>query len=316
MSKLFKILFTIFIGLTFSLGGLTDAEAKRLGGGGSFGGKSAFGSPYKRAAAQPVRSAKQQQASQQNQTARQNLSKRGGLMGMLGGLALGGLLGALLFGGAFENINFMDMLIFGGIAFLLYKLLRGRAGASLRPAYEAPQNSTIRHTAAPAISNPTAQRTGHSGFDSKSWFRNEPATPTGRTLEHEPVTTSVLPAGFDENTFLAGARNAYRDLQKAWDAHDLTAIRALTTDTMFSELQARTKDLARDNRTDVLKLNAELLDAREVGELLEAVVMFDAVLREDADAQAHQVREVWHFTREIASQEPKWYLDGIQQLED
>ena len=39
-------------------------------------------------------------------------------------------------------------------------------------------------------------------------------------------------------------------------------------------------------------------------------------LREDANTQASQVREVWHFTKPIAAQQPKWFLDGIQQLED
>ena len=239
---------------------------------------------------------------------------------MLGGLAIGGLLGALLFGGAFENLNFMDILLFGGIAFVLYKLLRARAGAQApRPAYipssvggQQPRESDLQ--AKPEA----AQRIG-SESDTSGWFRGEQAgaTPVGQTLEHNPeVTPGVMPAGFDAPAFLVGARIAFRDLQQAWDARDLGAIKGLTTDTMFSELQDRIAALAADNRTEVLKLDAELLDAREVGDVLEAVVLFDAVMREEADAQARQVREVWHFTKPAANEQPKWYLDGIQQLED
>jgi predicted lipid-binding transport protein (Tim44 family) len=66
----------------------------------------------------------------------------------------------------------------------------------------------------------------------------------------------------------------------------------------------------------VLKLEAELLEVREVGEQLEAVVMFDGVLREADDDQARQVREVWHFTKARDAKQPTWFLDGIQQLED
>ena len=55
---------------------------------------------------------------------------------------------------------------------------------------------------------------------------------------------------------------------------------------------------------------------REVGEQLEAVVMFDGVLREADDDQARQVREVWHFTKARDAKQPTWFLDGIQQLED
>ncbi len=324
MQKLTGFFLSMLLTLAFSLGGLSDAEAKRLGGGGSFGGKSGFSSPFKRSAARPARSPAQQQATQQNQATKQSLAQRGGLMGMLGGLAIGGLLGALFFGGAFENLNFMDLLIFGGIAFMLYKLLAARAGKqTLRPAYN-PRASEGQQTrdslAREARPTSTLETASDSGFDTKGWFRGEQAGATppdqNQTLEAAPVTPLVVPAGFDAAAFLAGARIAFGDLQKAWDARDLSVIRSLSTDTMFSELQERIKVLAADNRTDILKVEAELLEVREVGDSLEAVVLFDTLMREETDAQAQQVREVWHFTKLVASQTPKWYLDGIQQLED
>jgi predicted lipid-binding transport protein (Tim44 family) len=108
-------------------------------------------------------SAKQQQASQQNQAAKQGLAQRGGLMGMLGGLAIGGLLGALLFGGAFENLNLMDFLIFGGIAFMLYKLLSARSRATPQPAYNRAPHTRLDSSA-------SASRDGSSGFDSRTGF--------------------------------------------------------------------------------------------------------------------------------------------------
>ncbi len=324
MQKLTGFFLSMLLTLAFSLSGLSDAEAKRLGGGGSFGGKSGFSSPFKRSAAMPARSPAQQRATQQNQATKQSLAKRGGLMGMLGGLAIGGLLGALLFGGAFENLNFMDLLIFGGIAFMLYKLLAARAGKqTLRPAYN-PRASEGQQTrdslAREARPTSTLEPASDSGFDTKGWFRGDHsgATPPdqNQTLEPVPATPLAVPAGFDAAAFLTGARIAFGDLQKAWDARDLAVIRSLSTDTMFSELQERIKALAADNRTDVLKVDAELLEVREVGDALEAVVLFDTLMREETDAQAQQVREVWHFTKLAASQTPKWYLDGIQQLED
>ena len=47
--------------------------------------------------------------------------------GLLGGL-LSGLLAAF-FGGAFEGIRFMDILIMGLIAFVIFKLMRGMLGS-------------------------------------------------------------------------------------------------------------------------------------------------------------------------------------------
>ena len=71
-----------------------------------------------------------------------------------------------------------------------------------------------------------------------------------------------------------------------------------------------------ENHTEILKLEAELLEVREIGSELEAVVLFDSIMREDVNAQAEQVREVWHFIKPKVSIQPKWYLDGIQQLAD
>ncbi|MSR16013.1 MAG: Tim44 domain-containing protein [Gammaproteobacteria bacterium] len=311
MKKSTGIVFTVMLGFVLTLGSLSDAEARRLGGGGSFGGKSLFSSPYKRATASPARTARQQQATQQNQAAKQTFAKRGGWMGMLGGLAIGGLLGSLLFGGAFENINFMDILIFGGIAFMLFKFLGARAATNPRPAY-------ARNSAPPARERVGPATLPTSSFDTKAWFRgtqaNAPANQS-EAQEHDYALVT-MPAGFDEQTFIAGARIAYRDLQKAWDAGDLATLQALATPTMFAEIQTRMKSQDANNRTDVLKLETELLDVREVEGMLEAVVLFDAILREDTHERAGQVREVWHFTKPVASQHPKWFLDGIQQLED
>ena len=112
MNKKILLLLITFISITFIIAG--SAEAKRFGGGASFGGKKSYSSPFKQKSTQQ-KSFSQQKASASNQKRKQQMASRGGIMGMLGGLALGGLLGALFFGGAFENFNFFDFLIIGGI---------------------------------------------------------------------------------------------------------------------------------------------------------------------------------------------------------
>ncbi|MGE0482695.1 MAG: Tim44 domain-containing protein [Gammaproteobacteria bacterium] len=296
-----------------------DAEARRLGGGGSFGGKSAFSTPYKRAAA-PTRTPRQQQAAQQNVAARQGLAQRGGLMGMLGGLAIGGLLGALFFGGAFENLNLLDFLVFGAIAFMLFKLLGARAARTVpRPAGAGGYAGTAPNTGGASA--------GGSGFDSSEWFRRAgatggeagPATSSASTAladaEFDPAGPAI-PADFDAAAFLAGARHAYRDLQQAWDRRDRDTLRALATPSMYRELEERLADLPDDNRTDVLKVEAELLEVIDLDDVFEATVLFDSLLREERGERPQHVREVWHFTRPRDADRPTWFLDGIQQLED
>ena len=317
MNRKFGILATAFLAMALMLGGIHEAQAKRMGGGRSFGSKPSYSAPYQRStspaspSSQPVRSPAQQQAAAQNQTARQGWASRGGLMGMLGGLALGGLLGSMFFGGAFENLNLMDILVFAGIAYLLYKLFAARAGQG-QPAVGSAYGRSAQgdNTNAYHRDNQAAGQAS-AGFDTDVMFgKGKPGS-----TAYAAAAAPSIPADFDQAGFLRGAESAYRYLQAAWDKRDLATIRGLTTDKVFAELQDQLRASDAGNKTEVLKVNAELLEVREAGSEQEATVLFDCILRED-DGATDQVREVWHFTKPIKSTQPKWYLDGIQQLED
>lgn len=323
MNTFIKIFIVSFIGIALSLGGISDAYAKRMGGGRSFGSKPSYSQSYSRSAAQPMGSASRQQAYTQNQAARETLNKRGGLMGMLGGLALGGLLGALFFGGAFQGINFLDMLMFAGVAFLLFKLFAAKAGRKSEPlqtygqqrqtysdgysGYERTPASVARHGSSADFD--TDLLFDKNNKNSKPAFTSQP---TGSDAEFE---SAALPEGFDAAAFLDGAKAAFRSLQSAWDRRDLAEIRGLTTDKVFAEIQEQLRASGEENRTEILKIEAELLECREAGNELEVVVLFDTIMREERDAQAGQVREVWHFVKPVHSVRSTWFLDGIQQLE-
>lgn len=311
MTKKISILTTVLLSLALLLAGIHEAQAKRLGGGGSFGSRPSYSAPYQRstapmgssASSQPVRSPAQQQAAAQNQAARQGMASRGGLMGMLGGLALGGLLGSLFFGGAFENLNMMDFLLFAGLAFLAYKLFASRARQG-QPATAYNRSSNYDN----------AGDTPASGGNSSAGFYTDVLFGKGQPAPAE-MSPASIPADFDQAAFLTGAESAYRFLQSAWDKRDLAAIRGLTTDKVFAELQDQLRASDAETKTEVLKVTPELLEVREAGSDLEATVLFDCIMREDGGA-TDQVREVWHFTKPVSSKQPKWYLDGIQQLQD
>ncbi|MGZ5026793.1 MAG: Tim44 domain-containing protein [Methylobacter sp.] len=314
MNKYTGIIATLLIGLSLTLGVMSDADAKRFGGGSSFGGRSSYSAPYQRSATPPARPAQQQQATTPTQAPNPALPNRSGLMGMLGGLALGGLLGSLFHGGGFQGINFLDILIFGGVAFLLYKLFAAKkTGSVQQPAYH--------RTADNSYQEPQPNQAGSAGFNTDILFGKKNNTDSSEPLT-QPVQqdanfgTAAIPAGFDQQAFLDGAKIAFANLQKAWDERDLAEIRGLTTDKVFAEIQDQLKSSTAENHTEILKLEAELLEVREVDSELEAVVLFDSIMREDKDAQAGQVREVWHFIKPKVSVQPKWYLDGIQQLAD
>lgn len=311
MNKLSSFFLAVIITASLSFAGISDAEAKRFGGARSFGSMSKYNKSYSRKASRPAKKTpSQQQAYNKNQSARQSMSRRGGLMGLLGALALGGLLGSLFFGGAFENFNFMDILIFGGIAYLLFKLFAAKAGRpASRTAYKRNNYAGSTH-AEPVSSN--YQRANSAPekaadfdtdiFSSKSQtnFNTDNNQPEEKLIED----AIVLPKDFDEQDFLAGAKGAFKMLQTAWDKRDLAEIRGLTTDKVFAEIQAQLRDSPSENHTDVLKIEAELLEIREIGTDLEAVVLFDSLMREDISVNPEKVREVWTFIKPKSSMQP------------
>ena len=318
MQKLTGFVFTLFISFSLTLVVIQDVEARRFGGARSFGGKSSYRTPYRKSTSNPTRTANQQKAYQKNQAARQNMSRRGGLMGMLGGLALGGLLGSMFFGGAFENINLMDILIFGGIAYLLFRLFSAKTKPAGQTSYRHPAFRNQNHSAYTQNDSIGRQEQPSAGFDTDILFNKN------SSRQFKPQTDSIdadfdetsIPAEFDEQAFLAGAKAAFTRLQVAWDSRDLTEIRSLTTDKVFVDIQEQLRNDTNENNTDVLKVEAKLLDIRTIGTELEAVVLFDCIIREDTEGRAEQVREVWHFIKSANSIDPTWHLDGIQQMEN
>ncbi|MDX1810702.1 MAG: Tim44-like domain-containing protein, partial [Gammaproteobacteria bacterium] len=267
------------------------------GGGGSFGSKMFQQKPAKRAS-----SATASKAQQQNLNRKQEMSKKGGMMGLLGGLMIGGILGALFFGGAFENINFMDILFFGLIAFLIYKFVMSR---------KPPQ---------PAAAN--GMNFNDIDSESVNQYRQADAQFGSAAVEAEQeniLKTGKIPKGFDSQSFLNGAENVYRLLQEAWDKKQLGDLREFCTDNVFAELQDQIKARTGENHTEILSLSSELVNLEITGNSTEATVIFTAELKEhDAQHTAPEtvrVQEAWYFLRPNNRQEHTWLLDAIQQIE-
>jgi len=300
--------------MTFAiLSGADPAEARRLGGGRSFGGGKTFSTPYKAPSTPSGQNLRNQGAPNQSAPgAAPRPSRFGGLGGMFGGLLMGGLLGSLLFGGGFSGINFMDILLIGGGIFLLMKLLRGRRTAPARePAY-----------AGASYRDAAGYDQGATGYDQGA--QNRPRndgwaglSSSGGAAQGTPGMDVPVPPGFDQEEFLDGAKAAYVRLQGSWDKRDLDDVKRFTEPDVYEEIARQAAEDPSPSRTEILLLEARLLEVKtEKGSTL-ATVFFDALLREDAASPSpEQTREVWRFTRREADPNPEWKLAGIQQLEN
>lgn len=310
MKKRSSFWLAVFTALLLLTAGLGEAYAARMGGGKSFGSRPSYSMPFSRPGYTQAAPASQPSyapsaAAAQNAAARSAMGNRGGLMGMLGGLALGGMLGAMFFGGAFEGINFLDLLLFAGIAFLLLKLFAARrqegAGpvASYGGAYRQAHDTDAYQRQGPGFN--TDVLSGRTGSGNASGFSS---------------ARSPLPPGFDAPEFLQRAKTAYAYLQQAWDRGDLPELRGLCGDAVFAELQQQIRQRQGESHTELLKVDAELLEAKAVGGDLEAAVLFKVLMREEPGQSPSMVQEVWHFSRPQNSRTPTWLLEGIQQVDD
>lgn len=304
MKYLLNVAMIVTASLALMMSGMDVAEAgKRFGGGSSFGSKFSQSQSLKKSNGQKDSMQRQQATPAQSKNAdrKQQLASKGGMMGMLGALAIGGLLGAMFFGGAFENINFFDILIFAAIAFLLFKLFAGRAARQQQqPA------AAGGYGPADLDDNETVQqRSSADQFGSAGQFEDEDNSLDG--------LRGAAPKKFDEADFLSGAENCFARLQQAWDQGDLADIREFTTDHVFAEIQDQHQARGDHDHTEILALESELLNATDLGSKQEAIVLFKATLKVDGEQQA--IEEVWHFVKASTSHKPSWQLDGIQQVE-
>jgi predicted lipid-binding transport protein (Tim44 family) len=258
------------------------ADARRLGGGGSFGSRPSYSKSYQKPSA-PASSPTQQAA-----PGASPMGGRGMFGGMLGGMLMGGLLGSLFFGGGFSGISFIDILLIGGGLFLLMRFLRSRQPA-----------------------------TQTAGGPSQAHDLNRDAWSNLRAAQHQTASvTPDYPAGFDAKDFLQGAKAAYTRLQAAWDARDLDDLKQFTSADVFAEIENQAASDPNPGRTEILLLEASLLEVKTLGNQTIATVLFDTMLREDsASAPAEQVREAWHFSRYETGGGSHWVVEGIQQLE-
>lgn len=216
---------------------------------------------------------------------------------------MGGLLGSLLFGGmhGFGGPGLLDILIVGGLLFFLFRFLRAR-----RMATESAGSSAF--TGSPAISGSAFQDVQPQASWGTSGYGQAPRT-IPSSFEPSPI-----PAGFDEKEFLKGAKAVYTRLQQSWDRRDLNDIREFTSPEVFQEIKRQAEEDPNPGRTEIVLINAELLEVKIEGGQTVASVHYDVLMRESADeTMSHQVREIWHF-REKSPGSP-WTLEGIQQVE-
>jgi predicted lipid-binding transport protein (Tim44 family) len=273
---------------------VTDADAKKLGGGRSMGAQRSVAPP----SSAPVRPGQQQAApgSQQAAPAAAQPQPSGfsRWLPMLGGLAIGGLLGSMFGGGfgGFGGILLIALLAIGAVLVFKAFARRRQEGEPSRPVQLAGMGGE-------KMPMPQHQPSG--------------AQRAGVELDTRTAKPNV-PAGFDTASFLRGAKMNFVKLQAANDTGKLDDIRELTTSEMFNELNRDVHERASaPQQTDVVGLEADLLELATERDKHWASVRFSGSVREAPGTEPVGFEEVWNLVKPTDGSSG-WLLAGIQQM--
>jgi predicted lipid-binding transport protein (Tim44 family) len=244
----------------------------------------------------------------------------GPLMGLAAGLGLAALFSHLGLGEGMANM--MGMLLLVGIAvFLIRKLfvmMRGQQQAQPRPAYGMAGDASAGAGAYKQEPQMPQSMNKDSLFGNPSSAAAASADPRA-AFDHAPLEPNQsalvkqLPAGFDEAGFVSNAKKFFTTMQGMYDKADLAGLREYCSDEAFNQLSAEIRARGTEpNKTEVLMLNAELIGFERDGDEELASVSFTGMLREQADAAAENLHEMWVMSRPVAG--GGWVLAGIHSL--
>jgi predicted lipid-binding transport protein (Tim44 family) len=295
-----KFLLTLLVALSAASMAVSEAEAKRLGGGGSFGRQSQSVSPQA-----PMQKPAQNQAAPASQAApaaapaKPASPWRNILGGALLGLGLGALLSHFGLGGALASaISTILMIALLAVAVMfILRMFRSKNG-STAPAYAGAQPNFRTPDIGSRIEPQSAA------------FQAEPAS----SGVAPAMPAAALPADFDAPAFLRHAKTYFIRLQAAWDKADVNDLREFTSPEMYAELKQQLLERgASANHTDVVSLNAEMLGLETTANDYLASVKFSGMIKEGENAAVEPFAEVWNLSKPLSGP-GGWMLAGIQQL--
>jgi predicted lipid-binding transport protein (Tim44 family) len=316
-----------------SLGLPQQAEAKRLGGGKSQGMQRDM--PARTAPdAAPARPAQPAPAATPGTPAQAGApaaapGKRswlGPIAGLAAGLGIAALFSHLGMGAGLANFVMIALLAVGGFLLVRFLMARFGSGAARSPALAGAGAGA--GSAAPASNpwrtEPALQRTSAAAPDSFPASASPAplaaaeavSAPAPTATARPAVTAAFVPASFDSEGFSRIAKMIFIRMQTANDAADLNDLRRFTTPEMFASIRLEIQERGGVGQTtDVVKVDAEVLDVAQEADRQIVSVRFRGEVVEEKGAAPTSFDEVWHLVKPTAAGDDNaaWAIAGIEQ---
>jgi predicted lipid-binding transport protein (Tim44 family) len=286
----------LVLGFTLNI---SDAEAKRLGGGSSSGMQRQSVTP-----SAPPSAAKQTPAAGTPAAAAQpKRSWMGPLAGLAAGLGLAALASHFGFGEGLANMMMIGLLVMA-VVMVIGFIMRKKAAAGQQAGMGGMQYANAGAGANQGQNAPFRPDFAPAGG----------AAPVAAAAAVAANSNSI-PADFDVEGFARNAKVNFIRLQAANDAGNLEDIREFTSPEMFAEIKLAMGDRgATQQETDVVQLNAEVLDVAEEASRYIVSVRFHGLIREEKNGPTEPFDEIWNMTKPTDGSRG-WTLAGIQQLQ-
>jgi predicted lipid-binding transport protein (Tim44 family) len=299
------MLLAVFMGLLSLSFVAADVQAKRLGGGGTSGLKRQAPTtpPAQQPPAQPAATPGATGAAAGVPSTPPKRSWMGPIAGLAAGLGIAALMSHLGMSEAFGNILTMALLAIV-LVWVVRFLLRRFGPAASRPAVPA-QGLQFAGAGMPAAAGGTFGSGAAMSAATEASVASNAAAPSG-----------TLPAGFDTAAFERAAKMIFIRMQAANDAGDLEDLRQFATPEMFAAFRLDLQDRqGAQQQTDVVKLDAQVIDFAEEAARQIVSVRFHGLIREEKDAPAAPFDEVWHLVKPTDGSR-EWAIAGIAQHAD
>lgn len=282
-----------------------EAEAKRMGGGSSSGMQRSVPArtppPAQPAQAAPTSPA---MAGAAPAAAAPKRSWMGPIAGLAAGLGIAALMSSMGLGAGMGNI--LTMVLIAAAAFFAIRFLMNRFARNRAPGAMATPNGM---QFAGAGGTPPVETSP------SPWTQNAPSAAVLPAAATAPAATAVsaLPAGFDAPGFERIAKMIFIRMQAANDTADLNDLRNFTTPEMFAAVKLDLQERgSAAQTTDVVRIDAEVLEVVSEAERQIVSVRFHGLIREEKDGAAAPFDEVWHLVKP-ADGSREWAIAGIQQ---
>jgi len=278
MKKMLLAVCTVVMALGLCVG---SAEAARLGGGKSVGMQRQSVAP--KPATPPLQATPA--APVQGTPAQAAAPKRnwmGPIAGLAAGLGIAALLSHFGMGEGMANILMIALLAMAAV-FAVKWLLRRKA----------PSDGALQYAGAGSAQPRSAP---------VSYGSAAPSAP------------ARIPEGFDSDAFLRIAKLNFVRLQASNDAKSIDDIRQFVSPELYAEIKMQMDERGdAPQQTDIVTLNAELLEVVTEAHRHLASVHFSGTLREVVGATATPFDEIWNLAKPVSGDQG-WVIAGIQQL--